>query len=110
MATDMTIANTIMEQLGRGTLSMIGARNLAGDADSLQFSIMKNDSGCNKVVIRLDPNDTYTVQFWAIGRAPTFECQLLSEYAYVYCDDLHGLIESQTGLATRVPRIRGINC
>ena len=110
MATDMTVANEIARQLGRGTLGMIGAKNLAGDANSLQFSIMRNDSGINKIVIRLDPTDTYTVEFWKIGRAPAFKCEKLHSFSDIYADGLHDLIQRTTGLAVRVPRVKGINC
>lgn len=109
MAMDLTVANTIRDQLG-SALRMIGAKNLAGDANSLRFSIMRGaKDGINKIIIRLDPSDTYTVEFWKIGRAPAFKCDQISTHSDIYVDSLHDLIERVTGLATRMPRVVGFN-
>lgn len=106
----MNVAQTIANQLG-GALQMIGARNLMALEDGLQFSIMNGaHNGINKIVIKLDPSDTYRVEFWKIGRAPKFLCTKISEHEDIYVDALHDLIERQTGLSVRIPRVRGINC
>jgi hypothetical protein len=50
---DLDAAETIREQLGAVTLAMLGAHQLAGDDDSLQFAI-KGSRRVNK--IRIDPH------------------------------------------------------
>jgi len=107
MATDMTVANTIRDQLGSVTLSMLGAYHLAGDANSLQFGI----KGCrriNKIGIRLDPDDTYTIEFWRIGKLTVRHGTVsenivkVSSYQGVYVEDMHDVIKEETGLETRL--------
>lgn len=90
----LEVANTIKDQLGGRALYMMGAYYLAGNSDSLQFSI-KGSRVCNKIVIKLDPSDTYTVQFWKIRGV---NCRLVSERSNVYADMLHRIIEKETGL------------
>ena len=93
----MNVANTIKDQIGNKALYMLGASALVGSEDSLQFSI----KGCrtiNKIRIVLTPADTYTVQFWKMGRLANMK--LVREVEEVYCDQLHGVIESHTGLYT----------
>ena len=90
---------------------MIKAHGAVDLGNGVQFSIMRGaKDGINKIVIKLDPSDTYTVEFWKIGRAPAFKCTLVSEHYDIYVDSLHDLIQRQTGLAVFVPRVRGINC
>lgn len=92
----MQVAETIRQQLGNRCLYMLGAKHLLGDETSLQFSIQ----GCkeiNKIQIILDPSDTYTMKFWKIRGA---DFKLVKEVNEVYCDQLHDMIESITGLAT----------
>lgn len=97
-ANAMQVAETIKTQLGGRALYMLGADQLVGDANSLMFSI----KGCrtiNKVRVQLDASDTYTVQFWKIGRG-ALSCKLVAEVADVYEDSLHTTIERHTGLYT----------
>lgn len=91
----LEVANTIKDQIGGRALYMMGASLLAGDRDSLRFSI-KGSRACNKVMIKLDPSDTYTVSFWKIRGT---DCRLVSERGGIYADMLHGVIETETGLA-----------
>jgi len=100
---DMTVANTIREQLGRMALVMLGASDFVYDESSLQFSI-KGSRVANKVRIVLDPDDTYTVEFWK-GRG--IKMARVSEFDGVYADQLHDLIESETGLYTSLKPRQG---
>lgn len=95
----LEVANTIREQLGRMALAMIGARDLVGTSDSLAFRIGRNAKAINKLVIRLDPSDTYTVQAWRLRGTNAI---LVEEMSDVYCDMLHDVIERLTGLYTRL--------
>lgn len=103
---DLTVANTILQQLtqqsspGRATAvlsSMIGAHNFAGDGKSVQFKWRaKAKQGANSVVITLDPSDTYTMQFWKLGRG--LNMTMLKELDGLYDDTLKRSFESFTGL------------
>lgn len=99
--TDLTVANTIREQIGAGTFLMLGAKDLVGDTDSLQFKI----SGCKAIShirIKLDPSDTYTATFYKVRK---FDWSEVKEVSDVYTENLHSVIRSATGLETQVPRI-----
>lgn len=92
------IANTILWQLGGITLSMLGAKDEVALPDGVQFRIRGSKKG-NKLVIKLDPDDTYVVEFWKI-RGINFT--LVEKASGVYVDSLHKVIESMTGLYTRL--------
>ncbi len=96
--TDLTVAHEIQRQLGRQTFALLGASQLIGDATSLMFSF----KGCpriNKIRITLTPDDLYRVEFFKFS--PTkLTCNVVSSHEGIYCDQLHDLIESETGLYT----------
>lgn len=96
--TDLTVANEIRRQLGIQTLALLGASQLVGGQDFLQFKI----KGCpriNKIRIVLTPADLYRVEFWHIGRKVE-NMRMVSERDGIYCDQLHDVIETETGLYT----------
>ena len=95
---DATVANEIRRQLGPQTFALLGAYGLVGGDNFLQFAI----KGCrkiNKVRIELAPNDTYTVSFWSISKNAV-SVEKIAEREGIYCDMLHDVIESETGLYT----------
>lgn len=102
MATDLTVATTILEQLGgRRFQVMTGAKNFTGDVDRLSFALPGRpgfvQQGINHVTIVLDPSDTYRVTFRRLrGRTVT----VVSEHADIYNDQLRAVFERETGLAT----------
>lgn len=102
--TDMTVANTILEQLGgRKFLVMTGAKNLIGDTNSLSFRLPRSKDGANVVKVILDPSDTYTVKTYSVRRVKgEFKHTPKTEIEGVYCDSLVQVFESTTGLATRL--------
>jgi hypothetical protein len=105
MKTDMTIANTILSQLGgHRFIMMTGARGFVASSDSLSFRIpgTMTRSRINAVRITLDPSDTYTVVFMAIRGTTIKEA---SRHEDVYCDSLCELFRNVTGLETRMPRV-----
>jgi hypothetical protein len=101
MATDLTVANTILQQLGgRKFTVMTGARNLAGDANSLRFKYgagLVGKDGSNMAIIRLNAFDTYDVEFLYARGINSRVCQYREG---VYADDLRATFERVTGIAT----------
>jgi len=100
--TDMTVAKTILAQLGGNKfIAMTGAKDFVGGANSLQFSISsrltKNKS--NKVRIVLDPSDTYTMTFYKIRGIDFKEVDSVSD---VYAEDLQRIFTAKTGLDTHL--------
>jgi len=67
-ARHLEVAETIRQQLGNMALMMLGAKDLCSvdqQLGGLQFRI-RGSKSANKIVIILDPSDTYTVQFWTV--------------------------------------------
>lgn len=96
---NLVVANTILEQLGgRRFMAMTGANSFTGSKDSLSFRIPQRN-GIRAVVVKLEPNDTYTVKFYGIVK---FDCRLKAEQSNVYCDELQDVFVKQTGLAVRL--------
>jgi hypothetical protein len=98
--TDLSVADTIAEQLGgTGKLTaMISAKHFVGDDTSLQFRFgtgARNDA--NSVQITLSPNDTYTVRFCRIGRAPRFDILECGTTEGLHAGDLRPHFERATG-------------
>jgi hypothetical protein len=109
----MEVAKTIYAQLGRLTLAMLGATNFVGDVNSLSFRI-KGSKKVNYIKIILTPMDVYTVEFGKIRKVDPMAAISMSEDEYmnasykvvnkvenVYFDDLHSVIENNTGLYTK---------
>lgn len=93
-----TTAETISSQIGRQAFAMLGAKNLVASGDALQFAIQ----GCkkiNRIRVALAADDTYTVTFYKVGK---FDWATVREVEMVYADGLHTVIETETGLATRL--------
>jgi hypothetical protein len=101
---DMTVANTILEQLGNGRfIVMTGARNFLGDVDSLSFRLPSTGhfvkQGINYIKIRLTVLDTYEVTF---GKVRGLKFAVLSTIDNVYADGLRDLISEETGLTLSI--------
>lgn len=96
---DPMIANTILKQVGRRALFVLGAKNLLDLGNGLSFRV-RGSRTVNYIEITLDANDTYSFRTAKIGRAPNFKVSNDSTVDGVYCDMLHSLIESKTGLYT----------
>lgn len=97
------VAQTILNQLGGNKfLAMTGAKNLVSSEESLSFSIGKNQSGANRIVIALDyGRDTYTMGFWKVSPKKG-TVSILNEVSGAYADQLCSIFERHTGLATRL--------
>ncbi len=98
------VANIIRQQLGARTLFMLGAQHLTALARAagtlggkprgpgLGFGI-RGSKKVNAIHITLDPSDTYTVKF-------SKGAKTVSSFEDVYADNLHHIIEKETGLYT----------
>lgn len=99
--TDMTVANTILAQLGGPKFrAMTGAKHFVGDKDTLSFQLPARfaKDGINAVRVKLDASDTYTVTFLKIGR--NYKHTTVREVEGVYADSLQNVFENTTGLHT----------
>jgi hypothetical protein len=98
--TDLTVANTIIQQLGGGRFqAMTGAHTFLGDANSVSFRLplAKHPGAVNYVKITLTGRDDYDVEFYRIrGRKST----LVSSTEGIYADQLREVFERATGLYT----------
>lgn len=104
---DMQVAETILEQLGgRKFIAMTGAKDFIGKPDELQLSLPRNfaKDGINRVRVRLDPSDTYTVIFERVN-ARRGEYTEVYKTSDIYCDQLRELFEEHTGLRTSLGRV-----
>lgn len=102
----MNTARTIQTQLG-GALVMIGAKNLIAHPDALSFRIGRNPKRVNHVkVTHAAGADLYTVTF---SRVPSVraicrgaEVAVIAQESGVYASQLRDVIETHTGLYTRL--------
>ena len=106
--TDMTIANTILSQIGGKALCMLGAKDKIGSADGVQFKI-RGSRKANVVRITLTPADTYAVEIIKYapirfnsrtGNVTGGTSTTVAEFGDVYAEQLCTVIESATGLYT----------
>lgn len=93
----MAIAETIRDQIGNRALFMIGARDLMATKSGLRFKVGRNAEGVTHLEIRLDANDTYTIDALRVRGG---KVKLVHKALDVYADSLHGAIERMTGMAT----------
>lgn len=96
------VAKTILAQLGGNKfVAMTGARDFCGGADMLSFRLPRNPKRIDAVVVRLDANDTYTVEF--MRKRPFPVCvEKVATHDGIYCDMLQSLFTDETGLETRL--------
>jgi hypothetical protein len=102
---DMTVANTIVQQLGGSKFkAMTGATSFSAGPDSVSFRLPQNltKDRIKGVVIKLDPDDTYSVRFLRMKHRPMIEVECVKEVHGIYCDQLLEVFERTTGLATRL--------
>jgi hypothetical protein len=96
---DMTVAKTILEQLGSMRfVAMTGAKNLGATKTSLTFKVGKNDHKITHVKIELDGGlDLYTMTTFKIkgGRATEID-----QVEMLYASDLRRVFTEKTGLDT----------
>lgn len=92
------VAQTIAAQIGNRAFAMMGAKNLLGGNDHLQFKVGKNAKGVTHITVTLDPSDTYTVKFQKVNKRTAGGVKELAACEDVYVDSLKTVIELNTGL------------
>lgn len=99
--TDMTVANTILQQLGGNRFAMMtGAKQFVGSADALLFAIGKGAKDkINKVRVTLTPDDLYTVEFFYIRGV---NVKTVEKVEGVYNDMLQEIFTKYTGFFTKL--------
>ena len=113
--TDMTIPETIREQLGGKSFAiMTGSKNFTGSKvpetasrhNSLTFQLSKNHSGGNYMRITLNTRDEYDVSVFKVCMSgKNIGVQTVKhELSGIYCDQLQEVFRTLTGLETRMPR------
>lgn len=102
--TDLTVANTIRQQLGGSRFVMMtGSSNFTGTNNSLSFKVGSNAKRVTHVIITLNLSDTYTMEFLRCYRSKgTIQIKTLTKYEGVYFDQLEELFTAATGLYTRL--------
>jgi hypothetical protein len=98
---DMTVANTILQQLGSGRfLAMTGASNLTGSENSLSFKLPRIAAKkITHVRIELSPSDDYTMTFLRCSLRPLRHDEI-EKVEGVYAEDMQRIFTETTGLKT----------
>ena len=107
----MSVANTILRQLGGSKfLVMTGSKPVA-DGNTLRIHLMRNMSKANRLYITLEADDTYTMRFfrYIAGRLDKKTLEWREEkiteiktVSGVYCDMLQKVFTEVTGMDTRL--------
>jgi len=95
----MQIAETIVKQMGGfGRLgAMVNGRDFVTlENGGVQFTF-SGKRGMNKCVIKLDADDTYTMEFWYYNKR-TYDIKKVWEMSGMYWDMLIPVFEQETGL------------
>src|SRR4051812_275645 len=101
----LQVAETIRGQIGKKAFFMLGAKDLMGSESEkfLQFKIGRNAKSVSHIRITLTPADTYTVTSYRVRRSKgVLESKELEVQENVYVDSLHAVLESLTGMYTRM--------
>jgi len=94
IVTDLTVAKTILSQLGgERFVNMTGATNFVGSADSLTFKVGSNPKRVTHVRLTLTPDDLYDVTFFRAGKGPQSQDG-------IHCEMLEEVFGTNTGLYT----------
>jgi ribonucleotide monophosphatase NagD (HAD superfamily) len=95
------VAKTILAQLGGNKfVLMTGAKQLIDLGNGLQFKLPSTREfvrqGINCVRVVLEASDTYTVEFFKIGKA----VKTIATHSDVYAENLAQIFRAETGLDT----------
>lgn len=98
MASDPSVSNTIMSQLGGNRFCiMVGVKYPTYSSRTLSFQIGANSKKVTGVHIELDNNDTYTMTFFRIRNLRVEEC---AKVEGVYAENLREVFTRHTGIET----------
>lgn len=105
MNSQIKVADITLQQLGGGSRlkAMIGAKHIycKDEGKTLMFKFMRGvRNKANYIEVTLAADDTYTVKFFSLYTTRNYrtDFKAISEHAQVYCDQLRGLFETETGL------------
>ena len=87
----LAIATEIQNQIGHKAFYMLGAYNLVGDKDSLQFKI-RGSKAYNHIKVTLNSNDLYDVAFVKIWNYQVIREKVIKD---VGVERLHSVIEKR---------------
>ena len=93
------IAETIRKQIGGPALYMIGARDLMGFKNGFGFKLGRTPKKVNFVKITLNGKDLYDAEY---GYIRGYKYTVKSTETDIYFDMLHGSIEQNTGMLTKL--------
>lgn len=92
---NVAVAEAIRLQIGHKAFMMMGAKNFFATGPGLQFDVGKNCMHITRIIVTLDPSDTYTVKFYK-GKGLTLkEIKSVSD---VYVESLRMVLSNTTGL------------
>ena len=95
------IANIIYEQLGGHRFSlMTGSSNFVNVGNGLNMKLKPNQSKTKYLLIELNSNDTYKMQFYTVNK--DFDKNIKFEYQNIYWDQMQEIFEKVTGLYTKL--------
>lgn len=93
----MQIAKTIRDQYGSKFTLVTGAKNFVGLKDGLQFTIPRAKDGITMVVVKLNGNDLYDVQY---GKIKNLEFVPIHTSENIFSSELRSDFTEKTGLHT----------
>lgn len=101
----MEIAQTISQQIGARTFFMLGTQRKVAVENRQEQGLAFNIRGSklfNNVRVILEPSDTYRIEFLRVRK---FEIRNAKTVTGVYVEDMHRIIEDETGPCTRIPNV-----
>ena len=100
-ADKMQIAKTIMDQIGKKALFMIGAKNFVATDSGLRFRVGRNGLNVNVIDVQYNRGpDDYTLDFLAVRGT---SAKSKKKIEHVYADQLTELIGETLRVAVKMP-------
>lgn len=96
------MTRTIFDQLGGSRfVAMTGSSNFTRSETSLSMKLSRNRAGATHLVIELDGDDTYTLQFISCRMSKgTLIRTVKANHSGIYGDQLQSIFAEATGLYT----------
>jgi hypothetical protein len=102
------VISAIIDQLGGQQIFAMAFAWATHDDRSITLRIargLKAKDGINALIIRLEPSDTYRVEFWRLSKMAA-STRPIDQLDGVYGDQLRELIEQRTGLYLALGAVR----
>ncbi len=112
IGTEFTVADIILDQMGgQRLIVMTGVKHFIDMGDGIKMSLPRNKSKANRLYIKLEANDTYTMRFYKFKQGrfdiknacyiPEKEVEV-EKIEDVYCDELQSNFQRVTGMLTHL--------